>query len=84
MNDRSRTTAWVARYGRVLVIVSPPRCWERLSASPSATPMFLSGQRPKPDVGNLINEQAHIPLPASRLDIRICHPAAYSVTEFVD
>jgi hypothetical protein len=34
------------------------------------------GRRPKPDVGNLFDEQAHAPLPASRLDMRACHPAS--------
>lgn len=37
-------------------------------------------RRPKPDVGNPLRQRAHAPLPASRLDIRACHPAT-NVTE---
>lgn len=33
------------------------------------------GATAKPDVGNLGSPQAHVPLPANRLDIRTCHPA---------
>jgi hypothetical protein len=36
------------------------------------------GRRPKPDVGNPLRQRAHAPVPASRLDMRACHPATNS------
>ena len=41
------------------------------------------GARPKPDVRNPLKQRACMPLPASRLDIRMRHPAPMkSATEF--
>jgi len=52
------------------------------SASASRRAYVLSGRRPKPDVGNLVKDQAHAPLPASRLDMRACHPAVFRPSVF--
>jgi hypothetical protein len=54
----------------------------RRSASAHRRTYVLSGRRPKPDVGNLINEQAHAPLPLPAGHARM--PPGRISTEFVD
>jgi hypothetical protein len=65
-----------ARFNRDISFIDIPRSGRRLGLGLSRRAYVLSGRRPKPDVGNLVKEQAHAPLPASRLDMRACHPAS--------
>jgi len=60
------------------VIIAVPHAGAAIWAPASRRTYVLSGRRPKPDVGNLVKDQAHAPLPASRLDMRACHPADVS------
>jgi hypothetical protein len=55
--------------------------WGDVRLRPCATPMFLSGRRPKPDVGNLLIIGACAFIGRNRLDMRACHPASKTATE---
>jgi len=53
------------------------------SASASRRAYVLSGRRPKPDIQNLINDQAHAPLGRNPGHARML-PGRYLDREFVD